>query len=562
MGEHIVGLDIGTSALRAIELVVEDGRPPVLEAFGQVGLPPGVIVDGEIRDRIQVTSAIKRLWRNGGFKTNKVRLGVAGLRAITREIELPPVPPDEVAAAVSLQAEDIVPFPIERTSLASAVISRTEDAEGLPLIRVLVAAAHRDLIDGVVAVVEEAGLEPEAIDLDTAALSRAFTLPGSTDEPEAVVSVGAGLTMVVVHHGGTLQFVRTIDMGGDTVTRALASSLDIPIADAEIVKRRMAQPGPHDRGAVRVMGNVVDQLADEVRSSIRYFSAMPGRTPPVRMLLTGGGARTAGFLEQLQATMDIPVLEASPLSFVDVSRLHVSPGEADSINQTVAVPLGLALNGATRTRFELIPPEVAAKRAARRRRRQLVLAGIATLIVLAGISAWRVLAVRSAEHQVATLQSTIHTINTVEMPRYDKAVRLGDEVTSLQHQLAPLVSHEVDWLVVLNQLGQYLPSSAVLDGVDLSAATPTGGTASTAAPTTRSVIGRGSTTVFTHSLTEVTQFGLAMARSPGLSAVDLSGSVSDSTTKADAFPVTFPVTFTITTAAHGQRERLFEERLP
>ena len=142
MGERIVGLDIGTSALRAVELIVEDGRPPVLEAFGQVGLPPGIIVDGEIRDRAQVVSAIRRLWRNGGFKTNRVRLGVAGLRAITREIELPPVPPDEVAAAVVLQAEDIVPFPIERTSVASAVISRTEDAEGLPLIRVLVAAAH------------------------------------------------------------------------------------------------------------------------------------------------------------------------------------------------------------------------------------------------------------------------------------------------------------------------------------------------------------------------------------------------------------------------------------
>lgn len=558
MGDRIVGLDIGTSALRAVELVVEDGRPPILEAFGQVGLPPGVIADGEIRDRAQVASAIRRLWRKGGFKTNRVRLGVAGLRAITREIELPPVPPEEVTAAVTLQAEDIVPFPVERSSIASAVISRTEDADGLPLIRVLVAAAHRDLIDGLVAAVEEAGLEPEAIDLDTAALSRAFTLPGSTSEPEAVVSVGAGLTMIVVHHGGTLEFVRTIDMGGDTVTKALASALDIPIADAEGLKRRLCSPGPHDPVAVRTVAGVVEQLADEVWSSLRFFASMPGRTQPVRLLLTGGAARTAGMLEELSAVMDIPVLEASPLSFVDVSRLQVTPREAESINQTLAVPLGLALNGPARTRFELIPPEVAAKPALRRRRRLLALAAVGLLAALGGVSAWRVLAVRSTERQVASLQSTIHTINTVEMPRYDQAVRLGNQVAVLQQQLKPLVANEVDWLVVLNQLGQYIPPNAVMNGLDLTASQPTGGNSPSVLPATSGVIGNGSTTVATHSLTEVTQFGLAMARSPGLSAVDLSGSVSVSQT-GDA---TFPISFAITTAAHSQRLSLFEEKLP
>ena len=557
MGEHIVGLDIGTSALRAVELIVDDGSPPVLEAFGQVGLPPGTVVDGEIRDRAQVASAIRRLWRNGGFKTNRVRLGVAGLRAITREIELPPVPPDEVAAAVALQAEEILPFPLERTSIASAVISRTEDTEGLPLIRVLVAAAHRDLIDGIVAAVEEAGLEPEAIDLDTAALSRAFTLPGGADEPEAVVSVGAGLTMVVVHHGDTLQFVRTIDVGGDTVTRAIAAALDVPITDAETMKRALSSPGPHDQAAVGAAANVVEQLAGEVRSSLRFFGSMPGRTAPVRVLLTGGGARTAGLLEHLQASMDVPVLEASPLSFVDVSRIDVSSDEAESINQTLAVPLGLALNGPSRTRFELIPPEVAAKRAARRRRRILALALAGLALVLAAASGSRLLDVRSAEHQVAVLQSTIHIIETVDLPRYDRAVQLGNQVTTLQRAEAPLVANEVDWLVLLNQLGEYLPQSAVLNGVNLLATNPTGGAGGSPTIAGSTVIGTGSTTVYTHTLTEVTQFGLTMARSPALSTVDLSGSVGASSTA-----VSFPITFSITTAAHSQRTQRFSERLP
>lgn len=557
MAQRIVGLDIGTSALRAVELVVDNGDKPSLEAYGQVGLPQGAMVDGEVRDAVQVTAALRRLWREGGFKTTRVHLGVAGLRAITREMELPPLPPEELNAAVSLQAEDVVPFPIERTSIASSVISRTVDGEGMPLIRVLVAAAHRDLIDGVVAAVEGAGLEPVAIDLDTAALSRAFTLPGSGGEPEAVVSVGAGLTMVIVHHGGTLQFVRTIDLGGDAITRAISGALDIPFADAEDTKRKLALPGPHDPTALAAAAKIVDELAGEIHNSIRYYSALPGRTPPARVLMTGGGVRTVGLLAKVQHGFDLPVLEASPLSFVDVSRLGISSAESEAINPTVAVPIGLALNGPTRTRFDLMPHEVAARRTEKRVRRGLILAAVGLVILLGALSAWRVLAVHSAQHQVATLQATVNRINNVEIPKYDKAVRLGDDVSSLQGQLKPLVAHEVDWLVVLNQFGEYLPQSAVLSNLDLATAKPVGISSSIPASTTSKNIGSGTTTVSTKNLTEVTQFGLAMAKSPGLSDVVLNGSVASATTG-----VRFPVSFLISTAAHSQRVKLFEERIP
>src|SRR5487761_1278106 len=96
MAQRIVGLDIGTSALRAVELVSDNGSRPVLEAYGQVGLRPGVIVDGEVRDQSQVAAALRRLWKEGGFRSTQVQLGVAGLRAITREMELPPLPPGEL----------------------------------------------------------------------------------------------------------------------------------------------------------------------------------------------------------------------------------------------------------------------------------------------------------------------------------------------------------------------------------------------------------------------------------------------------------------------------------
>src|SRR5271157_2769493 len=97
--QQVLGLDIGTSAVRAAELEFGAGAPKLV-AFGQVGLPPGAIIDGEVKDVPAVADAIRRLWTNGRFVSNSVVVGIAGLRVITRELDLPWVPDSEVDSAV------------------------------------------------------------------------------------------------------------------------------------------------------------------------------------------------------------------------------------------------------------------------------------------------------------------------------------------------------------------------------------------------------------------------------------------------------------------------------
>ena len=107
-------------------------------------------------------------------------------------------------------------------------------SDGTRTRRVLVAAAHRDLVDGVVAAAEKAGLIVEGVDLVSSALVRALGDPSvAAERPEAIVSIGAGLTVVVVHQHGRPQFVRTIGTGGNAATAAVAGALDLPLVDAE-----------------------------------------------------------------------------------------------------------------------------------------------------------------------------------------------------------------------------------------------------------------------------------------------------------------------------------------
>ena len=576
MAQRIVGLDIGTSAIRAVELTVDTGGLPILEAFGQVGLPPGAVVNGEVRDRSQVVQGLQRVWHEGGFKERRVVLGVAGLRAITRELDMPPLNPDELDDAVRFQADQVVPFPMDQTAISSKVIAQFTDEDGAPQIRVLVAAAHRELIDGVVGVVQEAGLEPVGIDLDTAALARALNDPGYAEGAEVVVSVGAGLTMVVVHQKGQLQFVRTIDLGGASITQAIAGAMDLPLVDAEQIKRRMSNGEQHDDRAADAIEAAVSDLVGEIHNSVRFYASLPGREVPTRMLVTGAGSKTAGFLSQLQTGLDIPVAPASPLSRIDTSRLPISAEQAAAIDPTLAVPIGLALPDPSGKPFNLLPPEITTQYAEKRVKKVLIASvAVLTLLLVVG-TVWRVLAVHSAENAVASLTSQLAYINNTEIPKYDKVVAIQQQVKTLQDHYVPLVSNEVDWLVVLNQLGQYLPSTAVFSTLSLAASTlPTRVTSSAASsgssssgssssgsgssssstssgtPSTSAVIGTGSGSVTVANYTAFSQFGDSMAQSPVITLGAPSGTLTNGSS------ITFKITFNIGSAAAGHRASQF-----
>ena len=122
-------------------------------------------------------------------------LGIAGLRAITRELEMPLLPDSEIDSAVRLQALDVIPFAIDKALISARPLEETVGANGMPERRVLVAAAHRDLVDPLVEIATAAGLTPVSVEPTSSAMIRALFDPANgIDGPEAIISIGAGLT--------------------------------------------------------------------------------------------------------------------------------------------------------------------------------------------------------------------------------------------------------------------------------------------------------------------------------------------------------------------------------
>ena len=476
-----VSVQISSSAVRMAEVVVGRGRPELLR-IGQVSLPPRAVIDGVILDHAAVRTALERCIKDGGFSPGDVHLGIAGLRAITRELELPLVPDSEIDSAVRLQALDVIPFAIDKALISARPLEETVGSGGMPERRVLVAAAHRDLVDPLVEIVTAAGLTPVSIEPTSSAMIRALFDPETAIAgPEAIVAVGGGLTKVAVHENGVPHFVRTIAEGGDAVTAAIAGALDLPVSDAEAIKQDLDGSVPHIHVALGAARDASMSLIGELRSSIDYYATLTGRSPVRRVVVTGGGSRLSGFVDQLQQQLRLPVVQGSVLSRIDCSRLHLPPEELGRLDPAIAVVVGLAMPGSKDVKeLDLLPPEVILGRKRKRLERSLVAVGIVLVLAMAGLGVLRFLKVRSAENQVTSLQAQIVDINA-QIPRYNKVEQEHATILGLAAISSPIVTDEVYWPGVLTALAKATPRGGTIGSfaastVPRSVPTPTAGT--------------------------------------------------------------------------------------
>lgn len=464
-----VGLEISNSAVRIAEVSATGGRPKVLN-LGQVRLPPRAVVDGGVVDSAAVTEAIRRCVKECGFNVKEVHLGVGGLRAITRELEMPQVPENELDSAVRLQALDVIPFPADRTLLSARPLGRVAPPEGhtdkRPNQRVLVAAAHRDLVEPLVEVVAKAGLVPASVDLSSSALVRGMHDPATDGSgPQAIVSIGSGLTTFVVHENGSPHFVRTIAEGGDSVTAAIAGALDIPIEDAERMKRRLYESGPATRAASTAAYEATASLIAELRSSVEYYSTLTGTSEIRRMLLTGGGSQLAGLAERIQLETRAEVVVANAFDFADARSLHLDEEELAERGPSVCTVIGLALSDRAGAKpLDLLPPEVLVERRRRRAERSLLAGVAAVVVVLLGLGVMRYLQVHNAEQTVSSLRQQVARLHA-EVAHRSKQARMYSSITADESSVSPIVGNEVNWPVVLRDLAKATPRGGVVTSI-------------------------------------------------------------------------------------------------
>ncbi len=214
--------------------------------------------------------------------------------------------------------------------------------------RVLVAAAHQETVARMIGAVRAAGLKVAAVDLVPLALVRALGRRVAPDGPgaEGIVSIGGGVTVIVVHEGGLPRFVRMLGTGGRSLTEAIARDLDLTLETAEALKRQGENSPPELAPRVTAaLERPLSDLLEEVRGSLDYWRTQPGSARLLRVTVTGGVSLQPGVVDGLSRVLGVPVEQAQPREGVEVGDIGFPPDEVAALDPYLPVPIGLALGG-------------------------------------------------------------------------------------------------------------------------------------------------------------------------------------------------------------------------
>lgn len=345
---RVIGLDIGSSSVRAAELEFGSGgptgkTPPTLVRLGQVPLPIGAVRDGEVVQPETVASALRQLWAQAKFESKDVVIGVGNQRVIVRELDLPWMPLAQLKASLPYQVGDSLPMSTDDALLDYYPTAEFDGPQGRSVQGMLV-AAQRDTVNANVMAVESAGLRPRMVDLNAFALVRALTRGELAGATAAFVDIGASITTVVISSHGTPRLVRSLPSGGHNVTAAVASALGVPLPEAEAIKREVGigfAVGPDRTSASEAVSAVVRALVESVRNTFVYYAGNNAGAPIDVVVLTGGGSHLPGLGQYLSSAIRLPVTLGDPLAGLRSAKT-VQREALNGHESVVALPVGLA----------------------------------------------------------------------------------------------------------------------------------------------------------------------------------------------------------------------------
>jgi type IV pilus assembly protein PilM len=340
----LVGLDIGSSAVKAIELKPA-GKSYKVTAFGSEPVPPDSIVDGAIIDGAAVVESIRRLFDSRNIKTREVAASLSGNAVIVKKIALPTMTQAELAESIYWEAEQYIPFDIQDVNLDYQILDPGNPAAGKSTMDVLLVAAKKEKIADYTGVIGQAGRSAVVVDVDAFALQNAYEVNYGF-QPGAVVmllNVGASATNINILQGDQSVFTRDIAIGGNAYTEAIQKELNLAFEQADQLKRGMPVEGTSFEDARPVLRAVTENVMLEVQKTFDFFKATATTERVDRIIISGGASRAEGFIEMLTERFEAPVEVFDPFRKVSFDAKKFNVDSAEDIGPTVAVAVGLAL---------------------------------------------------------------------------------------------------------------------------------------------------------------------------------------------------------------------------
>lgn len=340
----LIGVDIGTSGIKLVELSKDDKGMLRLEHFAIEPVPRNAIVDDNIDNIDQVAEALQLAWRKSGTSVKNVALAMPSAAVITRKIALPGnLSEEDMIFQVESEARQYIPFSLDEVSLDFDVIGPLPGSPGD--VEVMVAAARKDRVEDRVAVAEAAGLKPLVMDVESyAAYSVVNRINGlmPNAKPGQVVAlfrIGSQNLHLSVLVDGMSVYVREQPFGGNQLTQDIARTFGMSFEEAEIKKKTGALPEDYQKSVLRPF---MENVSQEVARAIQFFFTSSPYTRVDTIFLAGGCANISGLADLIANRTRVQTAMLSPFRDIGVPE-GVRERQLQNESPSYVVACGLAM---------------------------------------------------------------------------------------------------------------------------------------------------------------------------------------------------------------------------
>jgi type IV pilus assembly protein PilM len=345
--KSVIGLDIGSSAVKAVELKAA-GKGFRVSAFASQPVPPDSIVDGAIIDGSAVADAIRRLFENKAFKSKEVAASLSGNAVIVKRINLPVMTESDLAESIYWEAEQYIPFDIQDVNLDYQILDPGTGPDAKGTMDVLLVAAKKEKIADYTGVIAQAGRTAIVVDIDAFALQNAYEVNYGLDPNMVVVLLNAGASAININivSGGQSAFTRDISIGGNAYTEAVQKELNLPFDTAEQAKRGHPVDGATFDEVRPALHAMTENVLLEIQKTFDFFKATASSDRIDKIYLSGGTSRVDGFAQALAERFGAPVETFNPFQKIAFDAAKLRAADVEGLAPTAAVAVGLALRRA------------------------------------------------------------------------------------------------------------------------------------------------------------------------------------------------------------------------
>ncbi len=363
--QTVVGLDIGTSTIKAIKIKKHKSGYELIgaEIFSLTSESIDDM-DPDTKTSLYVNS-IKKILKQKNISSKLVTTAIPGDSAIIRYIKVPYMAPEELKNVVPYEAEQYIPLGMDQIVFDYQVLNEVEE-ENQKKMEVLLVAVKNETMNQHLNILKSAGANPFVIDVDSFALCNAYSLnlqeeseTGVKANTVALINMGARFTTVTIVEDGIPHLSRDINIGGNNFTKEIQREFNLSFAEAEELKKKQAvimveseelllstMPTSDDARSTRIFEAItpsLNKLLNDIRRSFDYYESTVKKKSVQKILLSGGSSKIKNIDRFLSERLGIPVEINYPFKNININSKNFDFDylRANAVHFNVA--LGLAL---------------------------------------------------------------------------------------------------------------------------------------------------------------------------------------------------------------------------